>query len=343
MARSSLFLFLLLLTSLQLDAQSFHVITRNYSDSVVLRWAPVSPLAWQRFNTFGYRVERLTVDGNTNSRTPSVRIGPDTIRPWSKDRFVSTFTPEHPYGGPAAQLLYGESSVKNASAQNMVSVQDASTELTMRYSFTLLMADMDASVAQALGLRFADRDVQGNAHYLYRVITLDPEHPDTAIVGVNRALGAEVVPPGPALYFDEEDKQVLLKWETETGEASFSAFWVERAEGNGTWKRLHSTPFVPTMNKDKPSPLIYFSDTTMEGNYRPHQYRVLGISPFGELSQDAPTITAMGRDRTPPTPPLLTEVKDEKGCRDEESVEADLHVEDKAQAEADGGENVCLA
>jgi len=67
------------------------------------------------------------------------------------------------------------------------------------------------------------------------------------------------------------------------------------------------------MDKDKPSPLIYFSDSTMERNYMPHRYRVLGITPFGELSTEAPIVTAMGRDRTPPTPPLLTEVKDEKG------------------------------
>jgi len=312
MVRSPLLLFVLLI-SMDLDAQSFHVISRNHTDSVVLRWAPISPTTWQRYNTYGYRVERLTVDGNTNAKTRPLRIGPDTIRPWTLDRFVTTFSKDHPYAGPATQLLYGESSVKNAGTHNMTSVQDASTELTMRYSFTLLMADMDASIAQALGLRFADHDVQANAHYLYRVITLDPEHRDTAIVGVNRALGAEVIPPGPTLYFDEEEKQVRLKWEKETGEAQFSAFWVERADGPGAWKRLHSTPFVPTMDKDKPSPLIYFSDTTMERNYVPHRYRVLGITPFGELSIDAPIISAMGRDRTPPTPPLLTEVKDEKG------------------------------
>ena len=313
MARSSLLLLLLLLTSAQLGAQSLHVIARNNADSVVLRWAPVAPTTWQRYNSYGYRVERMTIDANTSAKTPSERIGPDTIRPWPLERFIATFPKDHPYAGPVVQLLYGETSVPNASVQNMASVQDASTELTMRYSFTLLMADMDASTAQALGLRFADHDVQANAHYLYRVITLDPEHPDTAIVGVNRSLGAEVIPPGPTLYFDEEEAQVRLKWEKETGEGSFSAYWVERADMSGAWKRLHATPFLPTMDKDKPSPLIYFSDTTMERNYVPHRYRVLGITPFGELSTEAPIVTAMGRDRTPPTPPLLTEVKDEKG------------------------------
>ena len=51
----------------------------------------------------------------------------------------------------------------------------------------------------------------------------------------------------------------------------------------------------------------------MARNYVPYRYRVLGITPFGELSTDAPIITAMGRDRTPPVPVHLTEVKDEKG------------------------------
>ena len=313
MARSSLFLFLLLLTSLQLGAQSFHVIARNHADSLVLRWAPGGPCNMAAVQHL--RISRGTLDDRRehDARTRATRVGPDTIRPWTLEKFIANFPPEHPYAGPVVQLLYGEQFVKDASVNNLATAQDASTELTMRYSFTLLMADMDAPMAQALGLRFADHDVQANAHYLYRVIDLGSEHPDTAIVGVNRSLGAEVIPPGPTLYFDEEEAQVRLKWEKETGEGSFSAYWVERADMSGAWKRLHATPFLPTMDKDKPSPLIYFSDSTMERNYMPHRYRVLGITPFGELSTEAPIVTAMGRDRTPPTPPLLTEVKDEKG------------------------------
>jgi hypothetical protein len=315
MARSSLFLFLLLLTSLQLGAQSFHVIARNHADSVVLRWAPVAPATWQRYNTFGYRVERLTIDVNTNSRTPSER-GSARIRsahgPWSGS--LPPFHQEHPYAGPVVQLLYGEhlgTRMRASTTWPLCKMLPPNSPCATRSpcSWRIWMHPL----AQALGLRFADHDVQANAHYLYRVITLDPEHPDTAIVGVNRSLGAEVIPPGPTLYFDEEEAQVRLKWEKETGEGSFSAYWVERADMSGAWKRLHATPFLPTMDKDKPSPLIYFSDTTMERNYMPHRYRVLGITPFGELSTEAPIVTAMGRDRTPPTPPLLTEVKDEKG------------------------------
>ena len=312
MARLTTLLLLALFTSLGLDAQTFQVIAKNYADSVVLRWAPTSAAAWQQYNKYGYRVERTTIDRNTKPSSRPLRVGPDTLRPWPLERFQN-FPEDHPYAGPAAQLLYGEPTVKNAKTQEPTSAQDAATELTMRYSFTMLMADMDAPIAQALGLRFADSDVKPDAYYLYRVITLDPEHPDTAMIGVNRALGAEVIPPGPQLYFDEEEHQVRLKWERVAGQALFSAYWVERAEGSGPWKRLHKTPYLPTTDQEKSSPLIYFSDTTMARDYVPYRYRVLGITPFGELSTEAPIITAMGRDRTPPVPVNLTEVKDEKG------------------------------
>ena len=157
--------------------------------------APTSTTAWQQYNKYGYRVERTIIDRNTKPSSRSVRVGPDTLRPWPLERFKSSFPEDHPYAGPVAQLLYGEPTVKNAKTQEPTSAEDAATELTMRYSFTLLMADMDAPIAQALGLRFADHDVKPDAYYLYRVITLDPEHPDTAMIGVNRALGAEVIPP----------------------------------------------------------------------------------------------------------------------------------------------------
>ena len=43
------------------EIASIKVIGRSFGDSVVLRWAPTSPTAWQALNLYGYKIERYTL------------------------------------------------------------------------------------------------------------------------------------------------------------------------------------------------------------------------------------------------------------------------------------------
>ncbi|MBK6343809.1 MAG: fibronectin type III domain-containing protein [Flavobacteriales bacterium] len=312
MVRNSIILIAAALLATSAQGQSFHTIARNTADSVVLRWAPASVEAWLMHNTFGYRVERLEITPTTSRRSKAERIGPDSIRPLPLDGFIARFPKDHPSAGAMAQMLHGNGEQLPSDANNIMGAAITADGQRMRWSVCLLLSDLDPAMAQAAGLRCVDRTAKPGATYLYRVIALHPQHGDTAIVGVNRAM-VEPLPDGPELRAEELERRVQIGWLMPSGLAAFSGYWVERSPDGRTWSRLHRTPFVPSRAEGDKSDFTWFNDTSLTRNYQAHHYRVLGITPFGEVSGSGPTTIAMGRDRTPPTAPVLKGAKDEKG------------------------------
>lgn len=286
-------------------AQSFRVIAANHADSVVLRWAPLSPQAWEQQRIDGYRVERVIFNGTVPG--PAQRIGPERIAPWSLEEFKARFPRDHANAPAAAQVIHG-----TMGASNDTKPHDADAEIELRWSIITLLADVDVSIAQAAGLRVVDRDAAPDGFLLYRVISLGA-HPDTAVVAVNRTLGDYQVPDGPSIVAQEDERRIHLQWDAQAS-GIFSGYWIERKDGSSAWARLNTRPFVP-MHPDSAhaATVLSYTDSTIARNYRPYHYRVRGIDAFGNVSREAPEITAMGRDRTPPPSPEMEGVKDENG------------------------------
>lgn len=295
-----------------LHAQGLSLAARNTPDSVVLRWAPARAVDWDRGNRFGYKVERFVIDPQKKEKPIAKRISPDTLRAWSLALFKEKFPPDHPYAPAVAQALYGQTFTMAGGGANMDAIAQADNQLNMRHTLSLVFADLDAKVADALGLRWVDREVDSLGIYLYRVISLDPEARDTALLAVNRRLGPDNVPAPPGPIASEQERSVRLIWQAFKGASAFTAYWIERSENGTEWKRLNARPYIQTGNSSEPATEIFYTDTTA-GYYHPFQYRVRGITAFGETSVPSETVTAMGRDRTPPPNPVMQAVKDEGG------------------------------
>ena len=289
-------------------AQSVQVTAFNAADSVIIRLAPSNARSWESFNRYGCRVERMDVSGSERSAR---RLSPDTIRPLPLERLRSTFGAQHPYAPIIAQALYGEKMRPNTGDLN--AQLDAAQQVDLRWSLCALYADIDPHIAYALGYRWVDRDLSRDGFYLYRVISNDPSHPDTALVGVDRKHGAASIPHGPLITAEEKEGSIGIRWDRELAHGVFSAYWIERRSTRGGWQRLNNVPFVPMDNERSVGPYCIYTDTTIAQDYLRYEYRVLGITPFGMVSTEAPTITAMGRDRTPPPNPVMRDVMDEHG------------------------------
>lgn len=303
MRASLILLFLFVCHSAQ--AQTFSVIAANHADSVVLRWAPGSAAAWEHYRTAGYRIERITIE-KTQAWEP-VRLGPERIVPWTLEQFRSGFAQAHPNAPAAAQVLYG-----SVAPEQRTGLEPADAESNLRWSIATFLADVDADVAQALGLRYVDREVAPGAYYYYRVIAL-ADQGDTASVAVDRSAGTYAVPSGPALEAEEGERRVLLKWNAEAS-SGFTAYWIQRSTDGRAWEELLDRPFVPMRDASQLTMDEHaYADTGITANYRPYRYRVLGIDPFGNASKDAPVITAMGRDRTPTPAPEMKGAAEENG------------------------------
>ncbi|MDQ3100560.1 MAG: fibronectin type III domain-containing protein, partial [Bacteroidota bacterium] len=295
-------------------AQTFQVIARNTPDSVVLRWAPLGSIAWDRYNVAGYKVERLAMHRDLVGRPKPEQLNQEIIRPWTLEQFQANVGPETKYLAIAGQALYGQQFAPSPKIEDLKTIADAASEVQMRYSFAMLSADLDVKAATALGLRWVDRDLAPNVLYLYRVIALDPERPDTAMIAVNRSMGPDLIPKGPQVLADEEEGKVTLKWMNDIPDGAFTAFWIERETKSDEWVRLNASPYLQTFPDSSANDHQYFyTDTALEGNYVTHRYRLRGITAFGETSEPSPVITAMGRDRTAPPNPEMKGVEDRNG------------------------------
>ncbi len=282
--------------------------------AVMLRWAPSRAGGWTLLNRTGYVVQRREIADDSASAWVDLTGEPLKPRPLEDwQRFGSDTANAYPL--IAAQALYG----KEFGNQPAVGLADKADELTNRYSFTLLAADLSYETAQYAGLAFTDRTVQPGKLYAYRIFAAAPlvdyfpvDTGETALQTV-----AETAALRPVWRsIDEHERRVTLHWDKHAHQSAFTAFYIERSADGNRYQRLNDRPYIqfdnPALGLDNPD--FTYSDSLAE-NYRPYWYRLVGIDAFGQLSDPSDPIQGMGRDRTPPAAPrnLQTTILDDGG------------------------------
>ena len=282
---------------------SLHLIAKSFGDSVVLRWAPDKPGSWTWANLKGYYIERITMNADSTMDWKSkTRLNPAPIKAWPLDDWEKVVNPDHPnkYAAVAAQMLYG----KGYSSYSLI---DQANEYENRFSFALLAADISPVTADALGLRYVDKSIKKNEKYIYKVYVSMPSPTyeiDTAYLFINTS----VIPQMPKVVFThkiEHEKFISIAWDRNVYGQYYSAYYLERSSDGKKYHRIMEDPFINPITNDFEGnkDIIVFTDSLKE-NYKPNYYRVIGISPFGDLSEPSEPIKAMGRDKTPPSAPI---------------------------------------
>ena len=150
-------------------------IARALPNSIMLRWAPTTPLAWQMANKWGYKVERFTVlrNGEALDNPEYALLTPLPFKPRPLDNWEELVN-SNDYAAVAAQAIYGETFEMDAGDPDIMQVYRKTQELELRFSFALFAADVSRAVASASALFYVDRTAKDNEEYLYRVSTHIP-------------------------------------------------------------------------------------------------------------------------------------------------------------------------
>jgi len=309
---------------------SIQLMAKAYSDSIVLRWAPDGPGAWATANQYGYAVERTEVPAAGSFDPASYqRLNAAPVKPWPVDKWaeIAGKNSENSVAAIAAQALYGKNFTTSGS-----SYLKMADEFANRWSFALLAADMNPQTATALGLRFTDMSVVKGSVYIYRVFCLADSSVYKIEPGyfvVNTA-DIEQIPQPLISKATEMQNVIQLEWDRAYHEKAFSAYWIERSDDKGkTFKKLNKVPFLNPQNEMREkSTVIVYSDSLKE-NYILYNYRIIGITTFGEQSQPSQAITAMGRDKTAPAAPVKVKAVSLGGTRiklswEKSEMEADM-------------------
>jgi len=276
------------------------------NDSVQLRWAVNHHSAWEFLKTNGFKVERAEFKPDIDPSFQSLTKNP--LKALSESEWKTTFKDKSKTAAMAQSLLFSPSTFNANGLGSAEGIMERSTDQSMRMGFTMFIADQNYEVAKALSLGFTDKNVDNNSTYLYKVYSgerNDEVFIDTAFILVQMNEN-DILPKMRTPIFEIDDSKIILKWRS--GEKTgFTSYHVERA-ANGTDKyiRLTDAPFVNLKTADSNKDWIVYSDSVL--NYQSFKYRVIGITPFGELSDPSYPMEIMARDLTPPSPAVILKV-----------------------------------
>ena len=273
------------------------VIANYQKGKIALRWAPPTVDAWQKSNLYGYRLVRYTVKQNDQVLpSPKKKIINEKIIPYPVEKW-KTVIAQNDYAAIYAQALYGEQfSVEELQQGGVTSIINTVREKEQRFSFALFAADLDFEVALMAGLAYEDIDIKEKEEYLYRVESLVPNHVLELKMGsvVVKTIKLPSIPQPMDLIAVPQDRSVLLTWDYQRFKHVFTAYFVERSANNKDYVRLGETPVVNLNNKhNKPSKRMFYIDT-LPKNDKKYYYRVVGLTPFAEVSPPSEVVSAIG-------------------------------------------------
>lgn len=283
------------LANVELD--QLHVISKAYGDSIVLRWAPNNPTYWNRTLDHAYTVYRweTILEGDS---TYSDYILRDSVSPWPTDYFSEERIARDSLILIAAQTLYGERT--STEADGLVAQH---SEYVMRYGMAMVAADRSPLAAEALGLRWVDRNVKPGERYSYMILTDAAEN----IVENGFAMVLnETDTTYQVIDFSSEpgDHLINLTW-SKMNDYQFNGYLIYRSDDGGhTFHSLTKAPLLMvTTPQNQESEEHGFTDS-IPTNYFPYIYQIRGIDAFGDTGR-VTTLEAHGIDLTPPPSPLV--------------------------------------
>lgn len=280
-------------------AQSKHatvmVNARAQKDKILIRWAINSPAEWQKANKKGFIVTRTTVlrDGNVLSRPEKIFLTPKPLVPEPLESWLDLVQKDNNVA-IIAQSIYGESfEISGAKEGDLAKIVNMADELDQRYTFALYAADMSFEGALKAGWGFVDTNVKKNEVYAYQVSVFESQKVKESSYMIG--LKDNTVLPAPTDFIAvPDDKKVLLSWDYETFKRIYTSYMVEKSSDGINYSPIATTPLVNLNDKDDhPSKTMYYIDT-LSVNDKTYQYRLYGITSFGEKGELTKPITATG-------------------------------------------------
>lgn len=309
----------------------FTVITRSYGDSVVLRWAPHDAAIWLLANHYGWNIYRDKTESEFTEEDTifTVKLNQEPIRPLTLEEMMQKYDSTHIYVGAAAQALYGPSYFNPKEEDGMENfVFRREQEQTQRMAMAYMAAEGHTDAADAIGLRFVDKNVKKGEIYTYRIECLIPE--EIAMLPI-QLIDIACTP------FVRNDNQLVpgIHFLQNTPYTAFifwpknqlSGYYVERSEDNGKkWTPVNDAPifgFNPTENEyevfgDEVGSLLVghvgFIDSLKLN--KKYVYRVRAFDAFGDFAPERKSEAFQMEDLIPPAVPVLDFIipEDNKTC-----------------------------
>lgn len=309
----------------------YTVVARSYGDSIVLRWAPQNAGVWLSANYYGWNIIRDKSESEiTENDTVFTKVlNARPIKPLTLDEMMRRYDSTNLYVGAAAQALYGPAHFDPQEKDGLANfVFRREQEQTQRQAMAYMAAERSIDAADALGLRFVDRDVKKGETYTYRIECLIPE--EMALT----AIKILDVPCRPFVRSDDEKIPPIEIYQNGPFTAfvywpknRLSGYYIERSTDNGrSWKALNTSPIFG-YNPDKETYEVLGNEIaslledhvgiidSLQLNVK-YIYRVKAFDAFSDFAPERRSETFEMEDIIPPAVPVLDFItaEDNKVC-----------------------------
>lgn len=274
------------------DSSRVRILARAYSDSVVLRMAPIDYTTFVKATKKGIQIKRSS--GNNNFEVIT------TVFPVAQDKLDANALKADSFALMAAGILYG----KNTSTKGM-SLGDINRANNELYGMSLMLAEFSTNAANVLGFRFVDKNVEKGTEYYYSANVIGEEEFGSAVKIKN-----EFIEEREPYQFQVEPGDGLLKlvWSKDYNRRQFSYYWIERSNDNKNFYPILERPLVMFETEvSEKAPVFDYVDSFNVVNDQMYYYRFYGGTSFAEYSKPA-LASGIPEDKTPPNPPELLDV-----------------------------------
>jgi fibronectin type 3 domain-containing protein len=280
---SILFLILTVVSSKAQDTAFLVGSAKHLGDSVIVRWNAEDPLSFHHLMNSKVIIEKKNEDNDPFKYYQTIVFK-------NTDQWIIQKQSEKAKIIALASILRLKE-FYNKATDNLISQLDEAENANFYFSNASLYADLSADVANSMGLRFCDKNPNGQ-QVSYKIY-LKGEGFISDTVYIEAYAQSEKNRKQISTQATEEFEQgIQLSWKSDP---QISAYNVQRwNKKNNRFETLNQAPIVFQSN----TPLLYFKDSI--GNYQLHQYRILGMDLFADTFAESKTISAYGRDKTPP-------------------------------------------
>jgi len=277
--------------------------TKN--QTIMLRWAVTSPIAWRKLNAYGYELKRYTITRNNTTLPQPVELNLGIFKPKPLEEWMPLIEANN-NAAVMAQSLYGES-FDIEGQDELSAIVNLAEEQEQRFTWGLYAADQDYETALMAGMGYVDNDAVANEKYVYKLVALVPEN-ELVIEEGGVFIGLqdyEALPKPLDLAGVFMDGKTMLSWNYAIHKEVYNSYFVERSEDGTQYERLNDLPLTGLNNSEKTDPQrMFYVDSITSG--KTYHYRILARTPFGELSPASETVSGKGEKLLAYVPRITT-------------------------------------
>ena len=265
-------------------------------NSILLRWAATTPIAWKKSNNYGYQIKRFTLikDGKTLKIIEEKYLG--VFKPLPLNKWMEIIE-DNNNAAIVAQSIYGEE-FQVQGIDKLSAIVNLSEEQQQRFTWALYAADQDFEVAKMAGLGYIDSSAKPNEKYLYKVSSLVPSkeleiEEGSVFIGLQ---DYKELPKPLDLAVTFLDQKAMLSWNYGIHKKVYNSYFIERSEDGENFTRLNDLPLTSLNNSSRSSVKRMFYIDSISNNEKQY-YRIKGRTPFGEISPASDVISGTGLKR----------------------------------------------